>query len=229
MFKLLFILFITINQSVIAQEQDSAVYVRRYNSSWGVIAPQIGYNYIKTKSFQKEFNMSFGSKVETIGLRMYGPINYIEENTYLDINFYLPNQYIKNDLTIYKLSGFSIGLPIFPKGLNLLGSIKQFKKFQYALPVFLGSEIGSMYLKFNDLNYHNFFYNINFQFSPRIVLFEKLVIGSSIGFNLDLTNPRWKSKANGIKEGIDYKSTSISTLLNISWIVNNRSQYYRTY
>ncbi|MEP1026501.1 MAG: hypothetical protein ABJG68_09845 [Crocinitomicaceae bacterium] len=228
------LIFLTVSPALSQTEDgkfqlDSATYKRTYNSEWVTVQPFFGYVLPKKKAFHTHFNNEYGVQLMTVGLRLGGPANYQEEMAPISVEYYLPQRWSTADNVDYKLDGFRIGMPIVPIALNTLGTLKQVRYFQYALPVSFNYGIGSLFLNENDLRYRNFFFDFNVSFAPRIVLFDRLVLSSIAEFTWDVTNKQWKSKDETAAFNEGFKRTGISVFFSASWIFLNRSSYVRIY
>ncbi|MFK8043893.1 MAG: hypothetical protein AB8B72_00255 [Crocinitomicaceae bacterium] len=208
---------------------DSASYKRTYNSKWQTIQPFFGFAYPRRNDFHTFFDQNIGNQQTVLGLYIGGPENYIEEVAGFSVMYYLPQKWTTDENIDYKLDGFRFSASLSPIGVNILGNIKQIKHFQYAIPVNINYGIGGMFLNENDNRYRNFFFDFGAAISPRIVLFDRLVLSSMVNFNWDITNKQWKTKDNLALFNEGYKRTGIDILFSAAWIFINRSSYVRIY
>ena len=220
-----FLSFYSLSQDIL----DSAEYRRTYNSKWQAFQPKVGYIVPKKLEFQNFMTPENSTGLLSAGIRIGGPNNYAEDGAALGFEYYIPSTWSDLNDNQYKLQGFRFELPIIPIAGNTLAALKQFKYFQYALPINIYYGIGSMYLKDDQLKYKNFFFDLSASFYPRIVLFDRLMISSIFDFSWDITGRKWKPKQDEGDFDLGFKRTGYSYHLSVAWIFLNKSGYVRIY
>ena len=69
-----------------------------------------------------------------------------------------------------------------------------------------------------DLNYmKNFFFKINVELNPKIILFNKLMLLGYSAINWDITKQRWKSKKITPLSHYEFKHTNGSSQIDLAW------------
>lgn len=199
--------------------QDSATYVKRYNSIWRSV--NVGYhiNYFKTKPFQQYysegFNSDFGSQLNSIVVEAWGPENYLED-VFVSAQYYLPSQFNSGDTLRSTLQGFSFESQFLP-GYNLFYTQKEID-----LPIYGFWQIGSLFLKQNNQKSHNFFLNFGVRAALRVLILKRVTLGISADISWDVTKDHWKYQRKVEPEIPGFKKTSYGVQVNLGWRYTKR-------
>src|SRR5690606_18280556 len=153
-----------------------------------------------------------------INLRFFGPIPEKKE-LYFDFGYYLPQKTRIGDTVDYQLSGIYVGVPWQSFRIEHINGEKNNEKLLLSTPIFLGTDMGWMFFKTNKIQQRNYFLNVKLQIEPRLVLFQRLIIGTGLTISYDLTRPDWKGRNIVPANTVDFRNTAFSVNASLGWIL----------
>ena len=193
------------------------------SSDWLAIGTGFGKSFFLDQEFIQQFDNRTTLSTSVVNHRVFGPINEKRE-FYLDLGYSFPQELKQGDSINYKFAGAYLGIPWQTFRFQLIDGKKNDYKLLFSTPLYIGTDMGWMWLYQYKTYQQNFFLNVKVQIEPRLVLFQRLVIGTGLAISYDLTRPEWNTNENSSLNTVGFKNTAFSVNASLGWILRNKKQ-----
>lgn len=210
---LLIFIALAMNSNLGYSQEDSGSNQSETDSSelWIIPAASYGMEFYRDKNFQSYFSDSlsttYGQNLPTVNA---GAFISVDNSVFVHalFSYRLPHLITGTDGQNYQLSGFSFGYGV---------ALKYAPNKKFEMPFSGGYNVGKMYLWKNSDRMGNFFFDLYAMLSPRLVLFDRLVLFGTGALYWDVTKSRWKSKTIVPSGNLNFKHTCGAFQIGLGW------------
>lgn len=189
------------------------------NNAWLAFQGGFGSYHFFDNDFATNYQNQINPDNQHIQLKCLTPISEKRE-LYFKLGYLIRQQFDLGDTLSLAFSGGYLGIPWQSFRIEWFKKKWNPTKIQLATPINLGTDMGWLWLSENDSRYRNYFLTINLQIEPRLILFQRLIIGLEVGLGYDLTHPDWKIGDDFAENILELSAGGFKINGSIGWVIN---------